>query len=201
MGAAVTLRIAQAVDPAIGQSSRADYFVITTCGLDTATKYIHVLDIVRGRFEAPDQPKQIVAAFEKWHPYVVGVESIFYQTSLVQYLKRSTTLPIREIKIRGSDNETRLMGLAAHWQAGRIVLPGRSKLPAKEGADYDSAPWLRDLEEELTAIGWHNGKELHKHDDQAVAIAHCVNLLTLSGGVAAGNKPVYHEMVIDSEGW
>lgn len=172
----MALRIVQAVDPAIGKSSRADWFVIATAGLEMATRRVHLLDIVRGRFPAPEQPRVIEEAYIKWRPMVVGIESIFYQTSLIQYVRREGVVPIIEIR-RHRDKEARLMSLATRYQNGQIVHP-------------PSATWLDEYETELCSIQFIDGRPVHEHDDQADAAADAVDLLTVGIALAPDRDPV-----------
>jgi len=160
--------VVQAVDPAIGTSDRADYFVVATVGLDLKEKRFHILDIYRDRLEAPDQPAAIARCYDKWRPYSIGIETIFYQTALFQTLRREASLPLTEIPRRsgagGINKMMRMQALANRYQNHLVMHP-------KE------APWLEDYETELMSVQYVNGKDVHKHEDQPDAVEMCITLL------------------------
>jgi predicted phage terminase large subunit-like protein len=192
----VTLRIAIGCDPAIGASSRADYFVVAAVGMELpvvkGNLRLHTLDIVRGRWEAPDQPQVIIDAWEKWRPYRIVIESIFYQHSVFQYLMR-TRPDIRWEKIKPEgDKAVRLDVLAYHYKAGHVFHPPHGPTEPR---------WLRDYEEELCAIGWLNGKPLHKHEDQADAVVLAINLLTLSARPQEARPVAGIPFTVDAGNW
>lgn len=164
------LRIVQAVDPAIGQTARADYFVLATVGMevDRPGRPIYVLDIFRDRIPFPQQPRVIETQFLKWKPFggtYVAIETLFYQTALIQSLIVQGRVPVRPIDRRlgnryTPDKETRAAGLQARYEAGQIHHPAR-------------APWLDIFEEELLAF------PRGEHDDMVDAVVDAVDALTL----------------------
>lgn len=166
----MALRICQAVDPAIGQTHRADFFVIATVGMEMSrpTRPIFILDIFRDRIPFPDQPRAIEAAWRKWRPYggtYVAVETLFYQSALIQQLIFEGRVPCRPIDRRlgnrmSPDKETRAAGLQARYENGQIHHP-------------PWAPWLEAYETELLAA--FRGT----HDDQIDAVVDAVDALTL----------------------
>lgn len=160
--------VVQAVDPAIGQSERADYFVVATVGIDLGQRRFHILDIYRDRIEAPDQPAAIATQYEKWHPFAIGIESIFYQAALFQTLRREGSLPVTEIPRRsgagGVNKQMRMQGLAGRYKEKQVVHPV-------------SSPWLEDYETELMSVQYVDGKDIHKHEDQCDAVEMCLQLL------------------------
>lgn len=181
------LIVVQAVDPAIGTGDRADYFVVATVGLDMRARRFHLLDIYRDRLEAPDQPDAIARQYEKWKPYSIGIESIFFQASLFQALRREGSLPIMEIPRRsgsgGVNKMMRMQSLASRYKEKQVSHPA-------------SAPWLEDYEAELMGIQYVDGKDIHKHDDQADAVAMSIDLLSramLSGGL--NREPIYSDVI------
>lgn len=188
------LRIAQAVDPAIGQSARADYFVVVTGGLDLDRTIqtalgpahpIHLLDVYRDRITFPEQPRVIEAQYRKWQPHGatwVGIESLFYQSALIQTLIRRGTVPCRPVDRRlgqrlSPDKETRAAAAQTWYEQGRIFHPTR-------------APWLEDFESELLAF------PRGEHDDQVDAWVDVIQLLTL-GWTQLRDEPLYHSFGVD----
>jgi predicted phage terminase large subunit-like protein len=164
------LFVVQGVDPAIGVSTRADYFVVATVGLHLATRRFYILDILRTRAEAPDQPEILLKAYDQWKPTVVGIESIFFQASLFQTMRREGTLPLREIARRAGGTVLRkvmrLQGLAERYKVGQIIHPD------------NNPPWLQDYETELCSINYVEGKETHAHDDQPDGVELAVQMLS-----------------------
>lgn len=188
------LRVGMGVDPAIGKDARADYFVVAAVGLEVPVQKgnlrMHTLDIVRGRWEAPDQPKIVIGAWQKWHPYRIAVESIFYQSALIQYLIRSRPdIRWEKLKPQG-DKAIRLDALAYHYKEGHLFHPPHGPTEPL---------WLREYEEELCGVGWLAGKALHKHDDQADAVCIAVNLLTLSALQHTQSTPLWHSFTVDGD--
>lgn len=185
----MALRIVQAVDPAIGQTARADFFVIATVGMEMArpTRPIYVLDIFRDRIPFPQQPRAIEQAFLKWKKYgatYVAVESLFYQTALIQSLVNLGKVPCRPIDRRlgnrmTPDKETRAAGLQARYEAGQIYHPRW-------------APWLDAFETELVAF------PRGVHDDQVDAVVDAVDALTL-GPAWTDTKVTYTDFTFDAD--
>lgn len=155
------LRLFQAVDPAASVKDWADFFVIATMGADDKGR-LFLLDIVRKRLEGPDQVPEIRAAYDRWHPYAIGVEKAAYQLTLVQYAQRAG-LPIIELE-RYGDKTSRHLTLGARYQAGAIY-------------HRVNVPWLADYEQEITRL------PKGAHDDMADAAADCAQGLASRGAV------------------
>ncbi len=84
---------------------------------------------------------------ERDHPHAILIEDKASGQSLIQALKRETTLPVVAIRPVG-DKVSRMAASSAAIEAGRILLP-------------ESAPWLADYELELALF------PNAAHDDQA----------------------------------
>lgn len=177
--------ICQAVDPAVGLSSRADFFSMATGCLDFPTRKFHLLDIHKARYETTEQPAIVTREYRKWagpNFYCVGVESLFAQSDLFKHLRTEALIPIKEIARRsgtgnaGMSKYLRMLGLAGHYERGDILHPGT----LDRGVwvpDYATHPWLEDYEAELLSLNWVDGKETHNHDDMADSVAMCCDLL------------------------
>jgi predicted phage terminase large subunit-like protein len=161
-----TCRIFQTCDVAGSTKSSADYFVVGTFAL-TPQNEILILDIFRTRIEGPDQPGHMHRLFQEWKPLLQGVESKNMGLTLFQQLRRDG-LPIIELKA-DADKFTRAIPAAARYEAGSIY-------------HLDGAPWLDELEKELTSFP--NGA----HDDQADVVAYAV-LVQLWGYLSRIDKP------------
>jgi len=182
------LIVVQAVDPAIGMTKRADSTVIATVGLDLKARRFHVLDIYHDQLEGPDQPAAIAKQYEKWQPYTVGIESIFYQAALFQTVYREGSTRVSKIERRsgagGIPKMMRMMGLAVRYKEQQVIHP-------------ISAPWLEDYEVELMSIQYIDGKGIHKHEDRADAVEMCIQLLSpLITTGATPQEPIYSDVTV-----
>ena len=168
----MSFRVVTAIDPAIGLSQRADFFVAATAGRDDVTGKIHILDIFRDRIQAPDQPRVIEDLYRRFRPSYVALEQTYSQTSLGQYVIRRGIVPTKIIDLRTrkqADKTTRAEGLRYRYAEGQIIHPPR-------------ASWLDAYEEELLAFP--NGE----HDDQVDAVVYAVEELTFRQASYDGPK-------------
>ncbi len=58
----------------------------------------YVLDWYRDRIDFPTQVRMVEKLAEKWKPSQIGIESNAYQQALPQQLKKTSILPIKEVK-------------------------------------------------------------------------------------------------------
>ena len=75
-----------AVDPATGVSG-GDFFAIWIGSLDRTTGIIYTRELTLERIGVVDQIKRIVAAFQRWRPLRIGIETVAYQVALKQILE------------------------------------------------------------------------------------------------------------------
>ena len=115
------LNIYQAWDLAISTKETADYTVCTTIGV-SKEKQIYVLDWYRDRIDFPTQVRMVEKLAEKWNPSQIAIESNAYQQALPQQLKKTSMLPIKEVK-RTKDKVTRITSAFVHFENGKILLP------------------------------------------------------------------------------
>ena len=113
--------IYQAWDLAISTKETADYTVCTTIGV-SKKKQIYVLDWYRDRIDFPTQVRMVEKLANKWKPSQIGIESNAYQQALPQQLKKTSLLPIKEVK-RTKDKVTRITSAFVHFENGKILLP------------------------------------------------------------------------------
>ena len=171
------------VDPAASLKTYADYSCMATIGLDTKTRKKYLLDLWTARVEVPDLERELVRRAKKVAGLrAVGLETVGFQLSLMQSLKRKNVLPLVEIpyrsrrqvmhKVRGMDRDKvgRALYLNAEFSAGRFLIP--RELPLVEGIS---------LEAELCTIPF------SKHDDRLDAIV-IANTLADSAMPARGMK-------------
>ncbi|RQW78543.1 MAG: CHASE2 domain-containing protein [Methanothrix sp.] len=86
-----SLKVGSFIDLATSTSTRADFTVIATVGIDTAQN-VYILNIVRGRWEWPDAYIHIVDELLAQKVRLVGVETNGFQKSSFQELIRDPVL-------------------------------------------------------------------------------------------------------------
>jgi len=154
------------VDPAASLRTMRDYSCIATIGLDLRTKKKYLVDLWAARVEVPDLRAELVRRGKRVVGLrQVGLETIGFQLSMMQDMKRMNVLPMVEIpyrtrrqvmhKVKGIDRDkfSRALYLDAQFTSGRLYLC--RNLPLVEGVS---------LEAELCSVP--NGK----HDDRMDAI-------------------------------
>lgn len=126
--------IAMTIDPAISEKQSADYFAIRVDGMDENYN-IYCLDYLRGHWRLSDSIDNIFTTYQKWHPSVVGLETVAFQKALKSWLEekmreRGVHFPITELK--RNTNETKEFRIKAmepfyregkwfhaHWMKGK----------------------------------------------------------------------------------
>lgn len=165
------------VDPTIGLTQRAKYFALITGSIDLETHNVYLRWAYRDRLEAPDQVKLIADHFREWRPLGVGIESTFWQLSLIQDLRRyHPDVIVFDIDRRTQGNKdtgARAMGLAARYEMGKIFHPARLD---RYGKDTGVSEWLDPFEEELFAFTGEKGRD--DYTDQVSAWTDVVDQLT-----------------------
>ena len=114
------LRIYQGVDLAISRKETADYFAVVTIGVDPHQN-VYVLDALQRRLSFRQQTELISAKHEAYQSALVLVESNAYQQAQIDELRRTTRVPVREIKTV-KDKVTRFLKLSAKFEAGQVLL-------------------------------------------------------------------------------
>lgn len=157
------------VDPGLGASA-GDYSALAVVGICLPSRVMYVLDVIAGRWLVPDFEKEIVRQAKRVAGLrAIGVETIAFQRSLVQYLKRNHHLPLVELPYRtrrqalhkvvgiDKDKEGRAAYLDQLFMSGRLYLPPEDMIPLCDGVD---------LATEICSIGPAN----KLHDDRPDAI-------------------------------
>jgi predicted phage terminase large subunit-like protein len=114
-----TLRITMAVDLAISTKTHSDYTAAVVLGRDEETGAVYVLDAKRIRADFQGVLAFIRAVAEAWQPREIGIENVQYQASVIQELRRITSLPIRAVKPE-KDKITRFMPLQTRYEQGLV---------------------------------------------------------------------------------
>ena len=152
------LRKFATMDLAASVRTQADFTVMGVFGLTGPD--LLVLDVFRGKMEGPDLPRLAARVFQAWRPAYIGVESVGFQTSTVQDLRRGAAwespprppLPIKALRPEG-DKVTRALTLAARMGGGHVYVP-------------ETAPWKAALIAELAIF------PKGSHDDQVDVLSY-----------------------------
>ena len=138
------------VDLAASVKQQADYTAILVAAV-TPDADLVLLDLVRGRMEAPEQMRAVMRAHEHWRTDFILVEATQYQLSFIQ-LARRQGLPVREQRA-DRDKLSRALIAQARMEQGAVYMA--------EGAD-----WGRDFVDELASFP--DGA----HDDQVDVLSY-----------------------------
>lgn len=146
------------MDLATSVKTQADYTVLGMFGLVGPERAdLLVLDLLRGKWEGPDLPRVAQRVWEAYRPATISVESVGFQQSTVQDMRRGDRangrppLPVRAWLPRG-DKVARALTLAARMGTGNVYVPR-------------GAPWLAALEAEMTSF------PRGDHDDMVDALS------------------------------
>ena len=150
-------RLIQQWDTAYKVGQKHDRSVCVTIGeLRHPTRYF-ILDLFVKRLEFPELTRFSQAHYDKWNPDHVLIEDKSSGISLIQQLRRDTTVPIRAIKAV-DDKVTRTHTVTGIIEAGQVLLPGR-------------APWLAEFLDEVTNF------PTGAHDDITDVLVHGLRYL------------------------
>lgn len=118
----IPVRIYMGADLAISEdeTSNNDYFVLTVIGVDK-NKNVYVLDYLKERFTFNAQLNAMLDYGKNKFPMVerIGVETVQYQRSLAQEIRRLSLLPVVNIQT-SKDKVTRAMRRSALFENGKV---------------------------------------------------------------------------------
>lgn len=118
----IPVRIYMGADLAISEdeTSNNDYFVLTVIGVDK-NKNVYVLDYLKERLTFNAQLNAILDYGKSKFPMVerIGVETVQYQKSLAQEIRRLSLLPVVNIQT-SKDKVTRAMRRSALFENGKV---------------------------------------------------------------------------------
>ena len=129
------------VDPASSLSSTADYFVVSTIGIDhDNNKYI--IDIYRDRISPAEQPAKLIEVYKKYKPRRMKIETVGYQEALRTavrelMLKENIYIPGLEkgVKPRNRKSE-RLLSLVPLFAKGTFYFRPQDNIAQQEFLSY-----------------------------------------------------------------
>lgn len=124
-------RLFVTADTAMKVKEHNDYSVFSVWGV-TDTDLLW-LDMVRGKWEAPELIEQAQKVYDKWTSFFEScILSGFYiedkasGTGLIQTLKRNSRIPVIPVP-RNTDKGERLQGVLDYIASGRVCLPSFNK--------------------------------------------------------------------------
>jgi predicted phage terminase large subunit-like protein len=113
-----------------------DFSVFSVWGV--ATDGLYWLDMVKGKWEAPELRKKAVEVWEKWANFGKGnqctglyVEDKSSGTGMIQDLQRYSGIPVIPVE-RNKDKLTRLESVLSYIEAGKVKLPRNNENMTKE---------------------------------------------------------------------
>ncbi|WP_347558561.1 phage terminase large subunit [Robbsia sp. KACC 23696] len=146
-------------DTAQKTAERNDYSVFQCWGMGQDNR-IYLIDLIRGKWEAPELKRKAIDFWNKHLAIGVGdpdapalrqmrVEDKASGTGLIQDIKSGGRVPIEGIE-RNKDKLTRVMDGVPQIDAGNVCIP-------------EEAPWVSDFTQECEAF---MPDDTHAHDDQ-----------------------------------
>lgn len=156
-------RIIMVADTAMKVKEHNDYSVFMVGGISQDNK-LHVLDVVRGKWEAPELKRKCKELWNKWQTGETFCSGLYVEdkasgTGLIQEIKTECSIPIIPIEA-DKDKLTRLESVLAHIEAGNVLLP--------ESELYGFNPELLSECQEFTR------DDSHRHDDQVDCLVYLI---------------------------
>jgi len=145
------------VDTAQKTKERNDYTVFEVWGFGI-DKNIYLLDLIRGKWEAPEMRRKAVDIWNKHkaadvfnlgHLRQMRIEDKASGTGLIQDLKRDAKIPIFAQQ-RNIDKVIRVNDASPYLESGYVYIP-------------EDAPWVEDFVSECEGF---TSDDTHAHDDQ-----------------------------------
>lgn len=144
------------VDTAQKTDERNDYSVFECWGYSQETGKIYLLDLIRGKWEAPELKRRAIAFWAKHLPLTdlgtlrqMRVEDKASGTGLIQEIQAQGAVPVYAQQ-RNKDKLIRVGDGAPFIEAGLVCVP-------------EDAPWVQDFISENEAF---TADDTHAHDDQ-----------------------------------
>ena len=162
-------------DTAMKASELADYSVGTVWHVQDRGRKVHLVDLVRGRFEYPDLVAAALALWRKWkvewaHTHLI-IEDKGSGSSLIQSLKNERIYAHQHHGKLEGDKVMRLTTQAAQFHAGVVHF-------------REDAPWLDELMAELL------GFPGVRHDDQVDSISQALAFISWRGSQWSSSEPL-----------
>lgn len=161
-------RILLTADTAMKTKEHNDYSVFLAGGLTDSNK-LHILDMARGKWEAPQLEREAVSFYNKFKNYekygtvadCFNIEGKASGIGLFQSLLTKYGIPTRELEAV-TDKLERVEGITPYIESGQVLLP--------DGENMHFNPILLKECEEFSR------DNSHAHDDICDALAYLINL-------------------------
>lgn len=144
-------------DTAQKTKERNDYSVFECWGKGEDGR-AYLIDMIRGKWEAPDLERMAIAFWSKHSARKMRVEDKSSGTGLIQSIKKKGRFPIEGIE-REKDKLTRVMDVLPQIESGYVMLP-------------EAAPFLSDFLSECESF---TADDSHAHDDQIDPMVDALN--------------------------
>lgn len=163
-------------DTAQKTKERNDYSVFECWGLGEDGR-VYLLDLIRGKWEAPELERRAIDFWNKHKPTVqfrVGalrklmIEDKASGTGLIQSIKTKGHIPVEGIQ-RHTDKLVRVKDVVGYIESGLVMIP-------------EEAPWVSEFVAECEAFTDDDG---HAHDDQIDPMCDAIT------DMLAGSKSIY----------
>jgi predicted phage terminase large subunit-like protein len=144
-------------DTAQKTKERNDYSVFECWGLGDDKK-MYLLDLIRGKWEAPELKRRAIAFWNKHKAMDIDIHGALTKmkvedkssgTGLIQEIKADGHIPVDGVE-RSKDKLTRVMDGQSYMEAGSVLVP-------------DDAPFVNDFIAECEAF---TADDTHTYDDQ-----------------------------------
>lgn len=151
-------------DTAMKVKEHNDYSVFIVGG-QTSDDKLHILDIVRGKWESPELKTTAKTLWNKWQSFKgkhcsgLYIEDKASGTGLIQELRKECSIPIKPV-VADKDKLTRLESVLSHIECGNVLLPCSK--------EYGFNP---DLISEAEAF---SRDDSHRHDDQVDCLVYLI---------------------------
>lgn len=154
-------------DTAMKANERNDYSVFQCWGVKKTkdeftgnTTKAYLIDMIRGKWEAPELEKHCIAFFNKHKPRKLYIEDKQSGTGLIQNIQRQGRIPVEPLKAN-KDKVSRVNDILPFIEKGNVFLP-------------TDASYLSDLLKECGAFTRDN---THKHDDIVDTLAYSLYII------------------------
>lgn len=152
-------------DTAQKTSERNDYSVFECWG-KAENGRIYLLDLIRGKWPAPELKRRAIAFWNKHKPSgehdsplrQLLVEDKSSGTGLIQDIQESGGIPVKGVQ-RSTDKLTRVMDVVSYIESGLVFIPA-------------DGPWVSDFVNECEAF---TADGTHAHDDQIDPMIDAIN--------------------------
>lgn len=169
------------------KKGEANDFTVFQYWAKTYDNRLHLIDMVRGKFDAPELREQIIMFWEKWKkgingcvPYGFYIEDKSSGIGAIQEIRKTYPLPIIPITrarykdgnmIVKQDKFSRVMTIVPYIANGWVYLPNSEKDDMSSLLLAEAAAFRADLG--------------HKHDDQIDCLADAVDIAFGATGISS----------------